>query len=112
MLTVEPRDSYRIDAESDEYVDILVVAVKPTWRDVWAILRGRYRPKVVRRERLTPAGLLRALKQAWTGSRVGEALYGDNRLRAMLADSLDNPLQIDADAITPIKGKPKDEPPC
>lgn len=65
----------RIDAESDEYEVVSVVAVKPSWRDVWAILRGRYEPKVRKVKRLTPAGVNRVIKDVWSHPRLTEQLY-------------------------------------
>ncbi len=64
-------DSIRLADESDEYHVVSVVAVAPTWRDAWSILRGTYRPKVRRRGAMTSAGLSRILKQTWTREKMG-----------------------------------------
>jgi hypothetical protein len=37
-----------LESESSDLWNVHVVAVKPTWRDVWAILRGSYVPRVRR----------------------------------------------------------------
>jgi hypothetical protein len=48
-------------------------AVPPTWRDVWAILRGTYRPEIRVVRRLTLAGFDAVLKDVWD-DRIREAL--------------------------------------
>jgi hypothetical protein len=48
-------------------------AVPPTWRDVWAILRGTYRPEIRVVQRLTLAGFDAVLKDVWD-DRIREAL--------------------------------------
>jgi hypothetical protein len=48
-------------------------AVPPTWRDVWAILWGTYRPEVRVVQRLTLAGFDAVLKDVW-----------DDRIRRVL----------------------------
>lgn len=69
----QPCDSVRLASESDRYKVTSVVAVGPTWRDVWAILRGRYRPLVVKRRRMTVAGMNREIKKVWsTGAVEGQ----------------------------------------
>lgn len=53
----------RIRLDGDRYEVTYVVAVTPTRRDVWAILRGRYEPKVQTTGVPTQAGIDRA----WRG---------------------------------------------
>jgi hypothetical protein len=48
-------------------------AVPPTWRDVWAILRGTYRPEIRVVQRPTLAGYATVLKDVWD-DRIREAL--------------------------------------
>lgn len=83
-----PLLSLRLD-ESDEYVTVSVEAIPPTWRDLWAILRGRYRPalKVVRR--LTVKGIDRELKAAWTTPKLMEQMYKDSPLLKLLEQQKD-----------------------
>lgn len=80
----KPTLMIRIAAESDEDHNVFVVAVKPTWRDVPAILRGRYVPRVERIRRATPQGVCRAVSEIWTAPKVREQLYGANPLLTML----------------------------
>lgn len=61
----ESKPSILLVAESDEFEATTVEAVPPTWRDVWAILRGRYEPRVRRVKRLTLRGTDRLMKQAY-----------------------------------------------
>ncbi len=49
-------------------------SVKPTWRDVWAILRGRYQPKIIIGLGITPQQLDRILKETWTGGDLDKEL--------------------------------------
>ena len=81
---MEPSLMIRLAAESDEDNDVFVVAVAPSWRDVWAILRGRYVPRVVRVSRATPAAIRRTVREVWTAPRVREQLDADNPLLSML----------------------------
>jgi hypothetical protein len=67
----EPQRFIRLDAESDEFEEVHVVAIAPRRRDIWAILRGRYVPLVRRRRTSTVAGLARAAKQAFTREALG-----------------------------------------
>jgi hypothetical protein len=71
------RDSVVIQRTEDEVTS--VEAVPPTWRDVWAILRGTYRPKVRVVSRLTVAGTAKMLKEVW-GEPVREALNAKSHL--------------------------------
>lgn len=65
----------RIDAESDEYAVTMVKAVAPSWRDVWAIVRGRYEPKVRKVKSATAAGMDRALKEVWSSPLLEEQIH-------------------------------------
>ena len=67
----EPKPSIRIDSESDEYEVTTVEPIPPRKRDWWAVLRGRYTPKVKKVKRLTVKGMNRALKQTWTAEKMG-----------------------------------------
>jgi hypothetical protein len=78
------QDSIRIDAESDEYEVTSVVPVPPSWRDVWAILRGRYEAKVKKVKRLTSKGMHRELKRVWTADTLYEDLYRGDELLSRL----------------------------
>lgn len=62
----EFHDSIVLEHESDEYRVTSVVAVTPTWRDLWAILRGRYRPKVFRQCAITVLGASRIMEEHYT----------------------------------------------
>lgn len=75
----ELHDSIRLDNESDEYQAVSVVAVAPTWRDVWAILRGRYKPRVYKRYAITTAGAARVMKQVYNRDSLS-ALHDSNPL--------------------------------
>jgi hypothetical protein len=59
-------DSILLKDETDEYQVTSVVAVPPTWRDIWSILRGRYKAKVQRRGAITTAGAGKVLKETFT----------------------------------------------
>lgn len=67
-------DSIMVKDESSEYQVTSVVAVTPTWRDVWAILRKRYKPKVKWMSTITMAGADKLLKEHFT-EQVNEALH-------------------------------------
>jgi hypothetical protein len=69
------RDRFTLKDESDKYEITVVEAVKPTWRDVWAIVRGRYEPKVRKRRQITVLGMEKALKEVWTADNFAEQLY-------------------------------------
>jgi hypothetical protein len=55
---------------TEEFVRI-AEAVPPTWRDVWAILRGTYRPEIRVVRQLTAAGLDAVLKMSGFGGIRG-----------------------------------------
>jgi hypothetical protein len=57
---------------TEEFVRI-AEAVPPTWRDVWAILRGTYRPEIRVVQRPTLAAFDAVLKDVW-----------DDRIRRIL----------------------------
>ena len=59
-------NSYRIDAESDEFHVVVVEAVAPRRRDWWRVLRGTYTPTLARRERLTVKGMDRVIRGVWS----------------------------------------------
>lgn len=85
--TVEPKTylSIRLDAESDEFGIVSVVAVQPRgWRDAWAVLRGTYAPRVMRRHAFTVAGMSRAIKKAWNADTMRAQMYQSNPLLDML----------------------------
>lgn len=75
-----PQALIGLDAESTEETFVFVEALAPTWRDVPAILLGRYRPLVVRRSRMTLAAISRTIKGTWTSEAVHEQLYDRNPL--------------------------------
>lgn len=76
--------SIRLADESNEYEAVGVVAVKPTWRDVWAILRGTYQPMVTRRKAITTAGAAKVMKETWTDEKVRQVLDGPSPLAELL----------------------------
>jgi hypothetical protein len=55
---------------TEEFVRI-AEAVPPTWRDVWAILRGTYRPEIRVVRQLTAVGMDAALEKAWLRRSAG-----------------------------------------
>lgn len=71
-----PCTSIRLDTESDKYEVTSVIGVAPTWRDVWAIIRGRYQPLVRRRKVMTSAGANRVLKEVWADKKFEDQLNG------------------------------------
>lgn len=75
-----PQARIGLAAESTEDLDVWVEAVAPTWRDVPAILLGRYRPLVVRGKAMTASAMIKTIAEAWTGKAVREQLYDRNPL--------------------------------
>jgi hypothetical protein len=60
-----------------------VEPVPPRRRDFWRVLLGRYEPRVVRRTRLTAAGMSREIKKVWTAPALAALMY-DSPLLAPL----------------------------
>jgi hypothetical protein len=77
----QPRDS--IVLESDKWRSISVRAVAPTWRDVWAILRGCYQPKVQRTVAYTAAYYSGVIADVWTSDRIKAQFYDHNPLMSL-----------------------------
>jgi hypothetical protein len=76
--------SIRLADESNEYESVSVEAVPPTWRDIWKILRGTYKPVVRRRKVLTVAGASKVLKETWASGEVRDALNQPSPLMDLL----------------------------
>ena len=76
-------NSYRDPFRSTKYEDFIVEPVPPTWRDCWAIIRGRYVPTLRTRKRITMAGTDRVLKQVWTADALAPVLSGSGALAAI-----------------------------
>jgi hypothetical protein len=81
---MQPTHTIRLADESNEDVNVVVEAVPPTWRDIWSILRGTYKPMVRRRRTTTAAGLCKTIKEVWTAPSVKEQLYADSPLLDLL----------------------------
>lgn len=52
------------------YFELIVESIPPTWRDLWAILRGRYEPRLHVYELLDVRGINACLKDVWTKDRL------------------------------------------
>lgn len=65
----------------------VIKAQVPTWRDVWAILRGRYAPKVIVSRKLTVAGVSRVIKRAWSKPRLEKQMKNSSPLLTALDSS-------------------------
>ena len=65
---------YSIAHRSKFFEPWVVEAEPPTWRDLWAILRKRYRPRLKVSIRLSMEGTNRVLKDVWTAPRIEKQL--------------------------------------
>lgn len=80
----QPARSILLVHESDEFESVSVEAVPPTWRDLWKILRGTYKPMVRRRKAITVAGASKIIKETWTSDKVRDALHQPSPLMDLL----------------------------
>lgn len=83
----EDMDRYKVEALSDEYEITYVVPVAPTRRDLWKILRGKYKPQVKEGKTLTWKGMNRVLKEVWTDPALIAQLRGPG-LHGFLKDTV------------------------
>lgn len=79
-------ESIHSATESDEFVTVSYVAVKPRKRDFFRVLFGTYVPKVKRVEAITAKGLARELKAVWTTEKIEAMWLADSPLNLLDAD--------------------------
>ena len=67
-------------ATAESLSGLVVESVPPTWRDLWAILRNRYQPRL--RVRFTTNGEVFTfhLKRVWNRDALENQLYADSPL--------------------------------
>lgn len=66
MRKVLPTNVYRLDHKSDKYITTLLRTEEPTWRDIWKIVRGKYKPRLIEYTRLTTAGSEKVIREVWS----------------------------------------------
>ena len=76
-LWIEPIHKSRKEegATVESLCAVRIEAMPPTWRDFWAIFRGRYVARVRVREIMTLAATDLMLKEIWTSDRLEEQLH-------------------------------------
>lgn len=77
-LWIEPIHKSRKEegATVESLCGVRIEAVPPTWRDFWAIFRGRYVARVRVREIMTLAATDLMFREVYTSDRLEEQLYG------------------------------------
>lgn len=82
-----PVRSYRLRHLSNRAKTTSVVAVAPARRDIWAILRGRYVPKVRVVSQVTAAGYDKVMRDAYADlPTLLERIYTDSPFRKYFHD--------------------------
>ena len=74
----EHRDRKEEGATAESLCGVTIEPVVPTWRDWWAILRGRYEPRVRVREVMTLAAYDFILRETYTTESLEEVLYAES----------------------------------
>ena len=79
----------------DEYHVEFIEAIPPTRRDLWSILRGKYKPQLRIVERLTTKGFARVIRQEYE-PKIREAMNDPSPLAGMFKAEA---LGLEADTI-------------
>lgn len=87
-LYAAPEHKSRKDpgATAESLSPLIVEPVPPTWRDLWAILRKRYEPKLRVRLQMGVAAMDFILAETWTNESLEEQLHSSHHLFDALED--------------------------